>query len=51
MIKLQYLPPPAELAAFVSAYYLFETDEASFEDLERADEQTHHRGDREQKGK
>ncbi len=37
MIKLQYLPPPAELAAFVSAYYLFETDEASFEDLERAD--------------
>lgn len=37
MIKLQYLPPPAELAAFVSAYYLFETDEALFEDFERAD--------------
>lgn len=37
MIKLEYLPPPAELSAFVSAYYLFETDEACFEDLERAD--------------
>lgn len=37
MIKLEYLPPPAELSAFVSAFYLFETDEANFEDLERAD--------------
>lgn len=37
LIRLQYLPPPADLAAFVSAYYLFETDEALFEDLERAD--------------
>lgn len=37
MIKLEYLPPPAELAAFVSVYYLFETDEAQFEDIERAD--------------
>lgn len=37
MIKLEYLPPPAELSAFVSAFYLFETDDAHFEDLERAD--------------
>lgn len=37
LIKLEYLAPPAELSAFVSAYYLFETDEAFFEDLERAD--------------
>lgn len=37
MIKLEYLPPPAELAAFASVYYLFETDEAQFEDIERAD--------------
>lgn len=37
MIKVDYLPPPAELSAFVSAYYLFETDECALNDLERAD--------------
>lgn len=37
MIQVDYLPPPAELSAFVSAYYLFETDECALKDLERAD--------------
>lgn len=37
MLQVEYLAPPAELSAFVSAYYLFETDEPCLEDLERAD--------------
>lgn len=37
MIQVEYLPPPAELSAFVSAYYLFQTDECALNDLERAD--------------
>lgn len=37
MIEVDYLAPPAELSTYVSAYYLFRTDEAGFEDLERAD--------------
>lgn len=37
VIQVDYLPPPAELSAFVSAYYLFETDECVLNDLERAD--------------
>jgi len=37
LIKLDYLAPPAELSAFVSAYYLFRTDDSVFHDIERAD--------------
>lgn len=37
MIKLEYLPPPAELSGYVSAFYLFEADDGKFEDIERAD--------------
>lgn len=37
MIKVDYLAPPPELSAFVSAYYLFQTDAAVFHDIERAD--------------
>ena len=37
MIELDYRAPPAELSAFVSAYYLFRTDEPDFQDIERAD--------------
>lgn len=36
-MQLDYLAPPAELSAFVSAYYLFRTDELVFCDIERAD--------------
>lgn len=37
MIRLEYLPPPPDLRAYISAYYLFETDEPHFTDIERAD--------------
>lgn len=37
MIKLDYLPPPPDLLPYISAYYLFETDEPNFVDIERAD--------------
>lgn len=37
MIRLEYLPPPHDLRAYLSTYYLFETDEACFADIERAD--------------
>jgi AraC-like DNA-binding protein len=37
MIRLEYLPPPPDLQAYISTYYLFETDESHFADIERAD--------------
>ena len=37
LIKVDYLAPPPELSAFVSAYYLFQTDAPVFHDIERAD--------------
>ncbi len=37
LIQVDYLAPPPELSAFVSAYYLFRTDAAVFHDIERAD--------------
>jgi AraC-like DNA-binding protein len=37
MIRLEYLPPPPDLRAYISTYYLFETDEPHFGDIERAD--------------
>jgi AraC-like DNA-binding protein len=37
MIKLEYLAPPQDLRHYISAYYLFESDEPLFEDVERAD--------------
>jgi AraC-like DNA-binding protein len=37
MIRLEYLPPPPDLRAYISTYYLFETDEPHFSDIERAD--------------
>lgn len=37
MLQVEYLAPPGDLAPYVSAYYLATTDEAEFEDLERAD--------------
>ncbi len=37
MIRLEYLPPPPDLRAYISTYYLFETDEPNFADIERAD--------------
>jgi len=37
MIRLEYLPPPPDLRAYISTYYLFETDESHFADIERAD--------------
>jgi AraC-like DNA-binding protein len=36
-LKLDYLPPPPELADYVAAFYLFESDDGSLNDLERAD--------------
>ncbi len=35
-MKLDYAPPPADLADFVSAFYLFEGDEGALDDIERA---------------
>jgi AraC-like DNA-binding protein len=37
MIRLEYLPPPPDLRPYISTYYLFETDEPHFADVERAD--------------
>jgi AraC-like DNA-binding protein len=37
MITLEYRAPPHDLRHYISAYYLFETDEPLFEDIERAD--------------
>ena len=37
MIRLEYLPPPPDLRPYISTYYLFETDEPHFADIERAD--------------
>jgi AraC-like DNA-binding protein len=37
MIRLEYLAPPPDLSAYISTYYLFETDEPCFADIERAD--------------
>ncbi len=37
LIKVDYAAPPAALAHFIAAYYLFETDEPYLLDLERAD--------------
>jgi AraC-like DNA-binding protein len=37
MIRLEYLPAPPDLRAYISTYYLFETDETHFADIERAD--------------
>lgn len=37
MLNLKYAAPSAGLSDYVSAYYLFETDEPEFEDVERAD--------------
>ncbi|RHW18270.1 AraC family transcriptional regulator [Sphingomonas gilva] len=36
-IALDYAVPPADLAAFVTAFYLFRADVPHFEDMERAD--------------
>lgn len=37
MLKLDYLPPPADLCDYISAFYMFESDENGIDDLERAD--------------
>lgn len=37
MLQVEYIAPPGGLSAYVSAFYLATTDEAEFEDLERAD--------------
>ena len=37
MIKLDYCAPPHDLRHYISTYYLFESDEPLFEDIERAD--------------
>lgn len=37
MLNLVYAAPSAALADYVSAFYLFETDEPNFSDIERAD--------------
>ena len=36
-MKLTYAAPPTDLIPYVSAYYLFESDAAEIEDIERAD--------------
>jgi AraC-like DNA-binding protein len=36
-LKLDYAPPPPELADYVAAFYLFESNEGSLDDIERAD--------------
>ena len=35
-MTLDYAPPPPDLAEFVSAYYLFQSDEGGLDDIERA---------------
>ena len=37
MLKLDYLAPPADLSDYISAFYMFESDEDGVDDLERAD--------------
>ena len=37
VIRLEYLAPPPDLRAYISTYYLFESDEPHFADIERAD--------------
>jgi AraC-like DNA-binding protein len=37
VLSLKYAPPPADLAEYISAFYLFECDEGGLEDIERAD--------------
>jgi AraC-like DNA-binding protein len=37
LINLEYLAPPEDMSEFISAFYLFESDEGTIEDLERAD--------------
>lgn len=37
LISLDYIPPPADLKEFLSAFYHFHSDEAVFNELERAD--------------
>lgn len=37
MLNLSYAPPPADLAEYISAFYLFDCDEGELEDVERAD--------------
>jgi AraC-like DNA-binding protein len=37
LIKVDYLAPPTDMADFITAFYLFESDEGTLEDLERAD--------------
>jgi methylphosphotriester-DNA--protein-cysteine methyltransferase len=37
VIRLEYLPPPLDLRPYISTYYLFESDESHFADIERAD--------------
>ncbi len=37
MLNLKYAPPPADLAEYISAFYLFECDEGELLDIERAD--------------
>lgn len=36
-MKLEYAPPPADLAEYISAFYLFEADLDHLDDIERAD--------------
>jgi AraC-like DNA-binding protein len=36
-LKLDYAAPPQELAEYVAAFYLFESDDGQLDDLERAD--------------
>jgi AraC-like DNA-binding protein len=36
-MKLAYVAPPTDLTPYISAYYLFESDAPSVEDIERAD--------------
>ncbi len=36
-MKLTYVAPPPDLTPYLSAYYLFECDDVTFEDIERAD--------------
>ena len=37
MIEVEYLAPSPALAPFISVFYLFQSDEDGFEDIERAD--------------
>ena len=36
-MKLDYMPPPADLADYISAFYLFEAELDELNDVERAD--------------